>query len=599
MPMNKNKKVSLKTVAGNVGFAAKYIFSINKKLYILRFILIPVNILSTLMTAFFMSYILNQITSVDTNLYVVFVTILTFALVTLSLALLRRFLNNQNTKQTETALCDIKLFLGQIVSRMQYSDIEDPQVKDFISLASSTNSFFEIIDNFTDLISAIISAITYASLVLYVQPLILILIVIVVVIRTVVCRVRIENQIKWRTIQAPIFRKLNYLFNVLSRPQYGKEMRINMLQGYFLSKIHDYFENECIPPMKKSVFDKNKANFITDISQVIQSFVIYTLLAIKVVYDNMRIGDFTLYLAGANNLTTSLTNIVDCFSNVFSSGMFASEFRYCVLLSEERQKTFGHKELQKNQMPCIEFRDVSFKYPESDMYVLKHVSFKIEPMESLSLVGINGSGKSTIVKLLCRFYMPTEGDIFINGLNIKDISPEDYEALISVVFQDYKLFSFTIRENIVMGDKCDEKKVLHSVEKSGLGYKVSELVKGLDTFVYKDFDESGIELSGGEGQKLAIARAIFKNAPIMILDEPTAALDPMAEYDICKRFFDMTKGKCSIFISHRLSSTKFTKKIAVLDDGELREFGTHGELMNIKNGIYKKMFEIQAHYYKD
>lgn len=597
--MDKNKKVSFKTIAGNVGFASKYIFSINKKLYILRFILILVNILYTLMTAFFMSYILNQITGVDANRQVVFVTILVFALATLALALLRHFLNNQNNKQTEITLCDIKLLLGKIVSQMQYSDIENPQVKDFISLASSTNSFLEIINNITDLISAVISVITYASLVMYVQPLILILIVIVVVIRTVVCKVRMENQIKWRAIQAPIFRKLNYLFNVLSRPQYGKEMRINMLQNYFLSKIHDYFENECIPPMKKSVFDKSKANLITDISQVIQSFVIYTLLAIKVVYGYMSIGDFTLYLAGANNLTTALTNIVDCFSNVFASGMFASEFRYCVLLSEKNQNTFGHKEIKKNQIPCIEFRDISFKYPESDIYVLKHISFKIEPMESLSLVGVNGSGKSTIVKLLCRFYMPTEGDIFINGINIKDISPEDYETLIGVVFQDYKLFSFSIRENIVMGDEWDEKNFMHSVEKSGLGHKVAELDNGFDTFIYRDFDESGIEFSGGEGQKLAIARAIFKNAPIMILDEPTAALDPMAEYDICKRFFDMTKGKCSIFISHRLSSTKFTNKIAVLDDGELREFGTHRELMNIENGLYKKMFEIQAQYYND
>lgn len=597
--MNVNKKISFKATIENIGFTVKYMFNINKRLYILRFTMMVINILSTLIPAAFISVILNIITSEVSNRYVLVITILLFALATLVLALIKRFISNQNEKQTEIAMYNIKLNLGETVSQMQYYDVEDPRIKDFISLASSTNSFSDIINDFTNLVSAIISTITYATIVSFGQPLIIILIIIVVIIQTVVCKIRIKNQLKWRTIRAPIFRKLSYMFNMLSRPHEGKEIRINGLQNYFLSRINDYCEDKCIPLSKKTQFDRSKANFIADISKVIQKFVIYVLLALKVVFDNMRIGDFTFYLAGADNLTKSLIRIVDCFSNILISGIFAGEFRYCLSLSEERNNLFGNTKLSEKQILSIEFRDVSFKYPETDTYVLSHVSFKIESTESLSLVGVNGSGKSTLVKLLCRFYMPTEGDILINGINAKDISTEDYKSLLGVVFQDYKLFSFTIRDNIVMGNASNYERLHHSVEKSGLSKKIDELDKGFDTYVYRHFDESGVELSGGQGQKLAIARAIFKDAPIIVLDEPTAALDPMAEYDIYKRFFEMSEGKLSIFISHRLASTKFTSKIAVLDFGELREFGTHQELMDVEDGIYKKMFGMQAQYYID
>ena len=599
---NKNNsadKMSTKEMVSNIGFAVKYLLTINRSLFVLRFILLTADVITSLMSALFLSYVLNTITSENVGYSTIVLSIFYFAVATFALSILRRYIRSQNNKQTEITSSCIKLNLGNIVSQMKYSDIENPRVRDFISLASSTNSFSNIIDNFTNLVSAIVNVITYGTIVIYVQPLILILVFVVVVIQTVISKMRLNNRYKWRTIQAPIFRKLNYLINLLSDPRCGKEIRVNQLQNHFAEKSRNYFEVECIPPVKKSVFDENKLYFITEISKVTQKFLIYLFLAIKVVYENMKIGDFTFYLTGADNLTVSLTGIIESCSNMLASGMFAREFRYCVELAAERQKMLGNAHIDHNQPISIEFRDVSFKYPETDKYVLKHISFKINENESLSLVGINGSGKTTMVKLLCRFYEPTSGGIYVGGVNIRDISPNEYEQILGVVFQDYKLFSFTIRENVSMGDEQNEQFLLRSIEKSGLSEKLNQLGNGIDTSIFKDFDESGIEFSGGEGQKLAIARAIYKDAPILILDEPTSSLDPIAEYDIFRRFYEMTVGKTSIFISHRLSSTRFTNKIAVLDDGELREYGTHNELMNLNDGLYKNMFNMQAQLYKE
>ena len=241
---------------------------------------------------------------------------------------------------------------------------------------------------------------------------------------------------------------------------------------------------------------------------------------------------------------------------------------------------------------------MSFRYPNTDRLILKNINIVLRPGESLSVVGLNGAGKTTFVKLLCRLYKPTEGEILVNGIPVCDIPFEEYGKIIAVVFQDFRLFAFSVRENVQMDTRGNADKVSESIAESGLAEKINKLTKGEDTFVYKEFDSEGIEFSGGEGQKLAIARALYKNTPIVILDEPTSALDPIAEYDVYKHFHSLSKGRTSLYISHRLSSTRFTDKIAVFSEGEICEYGTHKELIAISGGIYKEMFEMQAQYYR-
>ena len=230
--------------------------------------------------------------------------------------------------------------------------------------------------------------------------------------------------------------------------------------------------------------------------------------------------------------------------------------------------------------------------------MLSNVSLTIRDKEKLSIVGSNGAGKTTLIKLLCCLYEPTEGVILYNGIDISTIPYEDYIRKLSVVFQDFQLFAFTMEENIVLNRERDEEQLLEAVRKSGLEEKLKSLPKGAATPVGKDFDEEGIEFSGGEGQKLVTARAYYKNAPVVVLDEPTAALDPISENQMYCRFHEIMKDKTAIFISHRLASTRFCDRIAVFSEGKIVECGTHEQLMD-RQGLYCEMFQKQAAYYKE
>ena len=232
-------------------------------------------------------------------------------------------------------------------------------------------------------------------------------------------------------------------------------------------------------------------------------------------------------------------------------------------------------------------------------YSLKDVSFKIKRGERIALVGNNGAGKTTLVKLLCGLYHPTSGEILINGINIETISRESLADLVAPVFQDTSHYAISVKENIAMDNnsKIDDSLIKSAINLTELNEKINKLPNGIDTVITRELDETGIELSGGENQKLSIARAVYKNAPLIILDEPTSALDPLAEYNLYNNFNKIIKDSSAIFISHRLSSTKFCDRIFLLDHGSLKEVGTHNELMSYDSD-YKKLFDMQAEYYK-
>ncbi len=230
--------------------------------------------------------------------------------------------------------------------------------------------------------------------------------------------------------------------------------------------------------------------------------------------------------------------------------------------------------------------------------MLKDINLKWRIGEKMALVGKNGCGKSTLVKLLCRLYDPTEGEIILNGINIKKYKYEEYMALFSVVFQDSKLFSFCLAENVAADTDYDSERVTDCVIRAGLGERLETMDKGIETYLYKDFDEQGVETSGGEAQKLCLARAIYKGSPFIVLDEPTAALDPISEHDIYTKFNGIVGTRTAIYISHRLSSCRFCDEITVMEDGRIAERGNNNELIQ-KGGVYKSLWAAQAEYYKD
>lgn len=246
----------------------------------------------------------------------------------------------------------------------------------------------------------------------------------------------------------------------------------------------------------------------------------------------------------------------------------------------------------------IEFRNVSFKYPGGDTYVLKNISTKLSIGKKQAIVGTNGAGKTTFVKLLCRLYDPTEGEILLNGINIKKYDYEEYMGLFSFVFQDFKLFSFTLGQNIAANMNYDTQRIEECMKKVSFYDRYISMKDGLDTYLYKDVSEKGVEISGGEAQKIALARALYKGTPMIVLDEPTAALDPIAEAQVYEDFSHMVDKKTAIYISHRLSSCQFCDDITVFDDGEIVQKGTHAELVKDKDGQYYKLWNAQAKYYQ-
>jgi len=326
---------------------------------------------------------------------------------------------------------------------------------------------------------------------------------------------------------------------------------------------------------------------------------VYAFVAIKVIIGSMGLGDFLRYSQTISELMTAFAWFGNSATGFHNNVKYIEKFFEYVDIPTEMHYGTIPTEKRSDNIYDIEFHNVSFRYPHSDVYAIKNLSFKFKVGEKVAVVGMNGSGKTTMIKLLCRLYDPTEGYITLNGIDITKYDYEDYLALFSVVFQDFRLFSFSLGENVSCAQEYDEDKVRSCLDIAGMKERVSSLPNGLKSVIYKDFDENGIEISGGEAQKIAIARALYKDAPFVILDEPTASLDPLAEYEIYSRFNDMVESKTAVYISHRLSSCRFCDKIAVFHEGEIIQFGSHDDLLKDINGKYYKLWNAQAQYYTD
>jgi ATP-binding cassette subfamily B protein/ATP-binding cassette subfamily C protein len=302
-----------------------------------------------------------------------------------------------------------------------------------------------------------------------------------------------------------------------------------------------------------------------------------------------------MYLGAVAIFSLSIRELIGSFIDIRQySPFYESMNEY---LSIENKMTLSGSDYLPLQMKEMEFSHVSFRYPGSDKDVLNNINIKISHNERIAIVGENGSGKTTLVKLLMRLYDPTEGQITLNGQNIKNFVYSDYTNQFTAVFQDFKLFAFSIKENVALSsEENTNEKVLDALKRSG--FDVDALEDGINTTIYKLFDSKGIEPSGGEAQKIAFARALYKDAQFVILDEPTAAIDSRAEHDIFSRFDSMVKNKTSIYISHRLASTKFCDKILVMSKGSIVEMGTHQELMDQKS-FYYELYHMQSGFFMD
>ncbi len=326
---------------------------------------------------------------------------------------------------------------------------------------------------------------------------------------------------------------------------------------------------------------------------------IYTFVALKAIAGTFGIGSFVKYATCIQKLLWNTNDFGAMLSRMHTLNEYIEDFfEYVDIPTEMHYGTIPTEKRMDNKYD-IEFHNVSFKYPNTENYAIRNLNLKFRVGDRIAVVGMNGSGKTTMIKLLCRLYDPSEGYITLNGIDIQKYDYEDYLKLFSVVFQDFKLFSFSVGENVAASVDYDEEKVWSSLEKSGMIERVKAMPKGLKSPVYKDFEEDGVEISGGEAQKLAIARALYKDAAFVILDEPTASLDPIAEHEIYSRFNDMVKDKTAVYISHRLSSCRFCDRILVFDNGQLIQDGSHENLLENPDGKYSELWNAQAQYYAE
>ena len=323
----------------------------------------------------------------------------------------------------------------------------------------------------------------------------------------------------------------------------------------------------------------------------------YLFVAIKAFLGAYGVGSVVQYVSVLTRLGDGIRDLMFMVSdNELYCTHLKKMYDYLDIPNHMYQGSLTVEKREDNEY-YIEFRNVSFKYPRTENYVLRNVNLKFKIGEKLAVVGMNGSGKTTFIKLLCRLYDPTEGEILLNNVDIRKYDYKEYMSIFSVVFQDFKLFSFGLGQNVSASFHYNEELAKRCLEKAGFYERLQSMKKGLETSIYKDLDEEGVEISGGEAQKIALARALYKNAPFIILDEPTAALDPIAEYEVYSKFNEIVQDKTAIYISHRLSSCRFCDVIAVFDGGQIVQRGVHDRLLQDTHGKYYELWNAQAQYY--
>jgi ABC-type multidrug transport system fused ATPase/permease subunit len=394
------------------------------------------------------------------------------------------------------------------------------------------------------------------------------------------------------------WRRNEYINRVATDVFYGKDIRVYGIKDFIISKMQKLHDFRLAKSKLNSKMWGTQGALDIIISLIGNSVIVFILIK-SALNGEIAVSDFILYFGVGNTFINTLNNMLIQLADTMNCSRQVNDFRtfieYPIDFSDE-----GKIDLPKTESFEFEFINVGFRYPNSEKWALKNMNIKLTPGKRLAVVGLNGAGKSTFIKLLCGLYNPTEGEIRLNGVDISQYKRGDYFKIFSPVFQDIELFAFEAGENISMkrNDETDFSKAEECMKKAGLQEKLLDMENGIHTQILKVLYEDGIDLSGGEKQKLALARALYKDAPVVILDEPTSALDSIAEQALYRNFDDLIGGKTSVYISHRLSSTQFCDNVAMFEDGTLAEYGTHESLMKT-GGKYAEMFSVQAQYYKE
>ena len=566
----------------------------------LGFVLMPVQ---RYLWSFLSKYIIDLIT-VEGSVQSLVKIIIIFTIILIAFYIMQTFYYNKLWVLKIIVRMKIVVQKNYKMMVMRFEDTEDPEVLDCYQKAeracdgggNGIEGFEQQIISFVENLSVVAGGFTIIGTM---NIWLAVIMIVFSIINFVIFNATNKHvkKIVWDQL-APWWRKHWYMNSSLANFSYAKDIRMYGLSGW-LKKRFIEINDVRLSYQKLS----NKIWFwvacALSLLWLLAQGGVYAFLIYKVYLHVLAIGNFTLYLTSAMTLFSCMNELLNNVNAMLQRSRECDDLRSFLDLEKEFRG-------QKDKLPEVpvfdsyefEFKDVSFKYPRQEKYALCNVSLKIKAGERLAVVGLNGAGKTTFIKLLMRLYEPTEGAIFLNGQDIRSWDLNSYFAIIAPVFQDVNLFAMTYKENVSMKEleKTDDELVKKCTEDAGLGEKIRDLKDGIDTQLLKVIYDDGTDMSGGEKQKLALARALYKNAPVVVLDEPTAALDALAESKLYQDFDKLICGKTAIYISHRLSSTQFCNNVAMFKDGQLIEYGTHDSLMK-KKGEYANMYKVQAQYY--
>lgn len=588
----------------------KFVLKVMKKYSPILLFLLPVAAILSVgnryTTAFLTKWIIDIITAKGTVLQLIKVGIF-FSVIFILLWNLNAWYNSQ--VETKCIIARLKLILekNHITMTMPFIYTEEPDMLDCNQRASQAvggnyqgvEGMMHVIFDFAGALGAVIAGLSIISTINYKIVILMIFIGLANFFFSNYANRWCKKNV-WDPL-APWWRKRWYMDIALGDFSYAKDIRMFGLKKWLTKKFQE------VNQIRYGYQKKNEhmwfwVTFASSTFWLLSQIIIYVYLIRCIINKTITIGNFTLYLSATSTFFECVMTMLNSINSFLHNSRYVDDFRSFydneklrINLPETTQK----KEILKPQKSYeFEFQNVSFKYPRAERYALQNISIKINAGERLAVVGLNGAGKSTFIKLLLRLYEPTEGKILLNGTDIQNYDINSYFDVFAPVFQEVNLFAMTFAENISMKapDETDKELVKKTVIQSGLEEKLNSLEKGLDTQLLKVIYDDGIDLSGGQKQKLALSRALYKNAPVVVLDEPTAALDAIAESKLYSDFDKLIGGKTSIYISHRLSSTQFCNNVAMFKDGKLIEYGTHDSLIK-QNGEYANMFKIQAQYY--